>query len=245
MDELLCRFFDEEDYVKQFRSGNLRFMSSSYYSTLESNSKSKRLPPVSNKRDMTDGMAFILNQNLSPSEKIQTYHLPDGQTLSVGSSIKNAIYTNTSFNFQYKILCLCAFSRSSVSDGSFKSLLDTMKQSLGKYYCLFIDPAAFLKAVALCAHQLINLGVAKSFRGSKVNYSYDHTKDSCIVGPFSKPISLSWQTEYRILIETFNSPDPFIFPIGNISSITIWGKTEDLYQGIWDEKGIKIPNFHQ
>lgn len=243
MDELLCRFFDEEDHVRQFRSGNLRFMSSSYYSTLESNSKSKRLPPVSNKRDMTDGTAFILNQNQSLSEGIQTYLLPDGKTLNVGSSVKNVIYTNTSLNFQYKILCLCALSRSSISDGSFKSLQDIMKEPLGKYYCLFIDPATFLKAVALCAEQLINRGVAKSFKGSRVNYSYDHAKDSYIVGPFDKPISLSWQNEYRILLQTFNSPDPFIFPVGNISSITIWGKTKDLYHGIWNEKGIKIPNF--
>jgi len=72
---------------------------------------------------------------------------------------------------------------------------------------------------------------------------YNAEKFSGFPHPLDKLDGLSWQNEYRLIINTICEPYPLYINIGDIRNITVWGMKEDFYNGyVENETSNFIPN---
>ena len=235
MDNYLFKFFTEEKFIDEFRKGRIRLMSAYHYATLEQTAEL-----YNNRYDVTEGKTFIYNNPLSEEKNIR---FGSDIEIELGKGVRNIVVNSGNPNQQIKLSCYYVIEKNDIPDGKFKTVLDTMEDSLGEYYMFFIDPAKFAYKVQDCMNELKKENIVIDFSLNRVTY-YDVDNFTGFSDPFKKPNGLFWQREYRLAVNTIDMPDPFYIEIGDISDITIWGKIEELKQGyIVDDSKVFIPNF--
>lgn len=235
MDNYLFKFFEKEEYIDEFRQGRIRLMSAYYYATLEQTAEL-----YGNRFDITEGKTFIYN-NL-PSKK-ETIKFNNSMEIELGDGVQKIVVNSGNPNQQVKVSCYYVIEKNDIPDGKFGTVLDTMKESLGKYYIFFADPAKFAYKVQDCMGKLKEINQVKDFSLNKVTYC-DINNFNGFLKVFEKPNGLSWQREYRLAVDTVDISDPFYIDIGDIRDITMWGKVDDLKKGyIVDDTNVFIPNY--
>lgn len=238
MENYLFKFLEKPEYVEEFRNGNIRLMSAFHYANLE---QSGML--YNNRHDVTEGETFIFHNPTLEHEK--TIQFGNGTTMKLGAGVQRIVANSGSPNEQIKLSCYYSIENKDIPDGKFKTVLDTMQDSLGDYYIAFCNSETFAYRVQDAINRLKKEGKATDFTLNHVQY-YDVEHFSGFSYPLNKPDGLSWQREYRLVVNTINQPDPFYINIGNIKDITIWGKKTDLEKGyIENESTIFIPNYYQ
>lgn len=236
MDNYLFKFFEKPEYIEEFRKGKLRLMSAYYYATLEQSARF-----YNNRFDATEGQTFLFH-NPNPEEgKVITFG--NGTTMKLGKGVQTVFANSADPNQQIKLSCYYAVKKEDIPDGKFKTVLDTMQDDLGDYYIAFIDPAAFAYRIQDSIEAMKKDGIVLDFSLNSVRY-YDINHFNGFSNPLDKPDGLSWQREYRLIVNTVNQPDPFYIDIGNIEDITFWGKKDDLKKGyLVDETTIYVENY--
>ncbi len=235
MDDYLFKFFEKPEYVEEFRKGRIRLMSAYYYATLE---QSTQL--YNNRFDSTEGKSFLFH-NTNPEKEI-TLSFANGVTMQLGRGVQSIVFNSGEPNEQIKLSCYYALKKEDFPDGKFKTALDTMQDSLGDYYIAFCNPAAFVYRVQDSIDKMKKEGKVLGFSFKTVRY-YDTERLNGFSYPLDKPDGLSWQREYRLIVNTVKQADPFYIDIGSLEDITIWGKKIDLENGfVEDETNIFIPN---
>lgn len=239
MKDFLIKFFEKKKYVDEFRSGKIRLMSAAHYASLESN-MNLHSGLYNNRMDATEGISFHMNRTNSDSPLTMTFK--NGVKCNVGAGVESVLLNSFSMNSQYKISCFYALDESDMPTGTFRPALESMQDSLGDFYILFSNPALFAHLINDEVMRLVSSNIVKSFLMKRVTY-YDESTFTGTSTPFHKPLGLSWQKEYRLLIETVNSDDPFYIDIGSIENITTCGKVADLLNAqIINDSTIFIPN---
>lgn len=121
-----------------------------------------------------------------------------------------------------------------------KKYIDEIVDNLGEY-ALIINPGAFQSKLKEAAQEQ---GIVfKEGRIQYEDYSVNPYKklEECMRHNlnlfFYKDLSFQYQREYRIVINNVNSEKPFVWNIGDISDITYFIKTRDLFS---DEYALNI-----
>lgn len=230
----LIKFFEEPGHVNEYRRGKIRLMSCYHYATLEQSTKL-----CNNRDDSTEGATYLINRDYV--NKSDTYNLGNSK-VTLGEGVKTMCFNSAKLNQQLKISCYYALMSSDMPDDKINTALSTMKHSLGEYYCVITDTRVFTSRIQRKLNELLNNGTIIKSEADLVKY-YDARTFTGLTAPFNKPDCLSWQKEYRILVQTVNEKDPFYIDIGDISDITICGTKKDLEQGYANGNELTIPNF--
>lgn len=240
MENYLFKFFSKEKYVHSFREGKIRMMSAYHYANFDGEVKKDI---CNNRYDATEGKSILINRKNAESPFVINFA---GKTeVKLASGVESFLLNTAGASGQLKISCYYALQNNDFPSGKFKEALDTMEDSLGDYFIVFTNPAEFARRVQKEVDRLKAKCIVKDFGMKCVEY-FDSDTFSGITTPFQKPAKLSWQREYRLLIETINERDPFILDIGDISDIALWGRIEDLYNGyVVDDVTMYIPNIQR
>lgn len=235
------KFFSNSEYLKEFRSGKIRFMGAEFYATLDEGTPYQL---YTNRYDSTEGNSYLVNRN-NGVDKEETFEVTNDLSITISPAVKSFVLRSSELNSQNKIVSFYAIENKDIPDGNFKTALDTMKNSLGDYYICFLDMLAFERRLTYKLDELVKEGKVKYYRFAPVNY--EKTDDYAgKMYPFTKPEGLYWQHELRFLVLTVNEPDPFIIDIGSIEDITCWGEVKDLKNGyVKNEYEIFLPNHHK
>lgn len=235
INSLLIKFFDDPRWVNEYRSGRIRMMSAYHYATLEHGSEW-----FDNRYDITEGLSYVVNRDSTVHS--DEYNLGHA-TMILGSGVKSMCLNSSQPNKQIKISCFYSIKYKDIPDKRLITSLSTMKQSLGEYYCLFINPEEFLMRVKRKLDELICKNAIHNYSSDYVKYCDINTLNG-YSDPFTKPDGLYWQKEYRLLVHTINEDDQFYIEVDDLKDITIWGNKRDLMQGyIKNDDEIYVPGY--
>lgn len=245
----LIRFFEKEDYVENFRNGNIRMMSAQHYKEMEFS-----LELYNTRYDSLENSNAIYNPNPdgtilweTPVQKGDPIQMggegctgcwvnPEGELLSP------IIISNDASDNMTKISCFYSLFKQNIVDDKLSSSISTMKGKFGDYYCLITNKNEFFRRIT---NGFLDYNSRKIAGNAKIGFPnyVDERKVNGRYGPFCKPAGLSWQREFRIILQT-EKIDPFWFNIVSLKDITIWGKVSDLLNGKLDKDGnLIIDNY--
>lgn len=241
----MFRFFEEETFVKIFRNGEIRLMSNEYYATGSFDPIAQKSGELyNNKFDSTEGHSYVVNRENDKIEETKEYKISEGFSMTLSPEVKRVVLRSPNLNSKTKIMSFTLLNDEEIPDKKFGTVIDSMKDDLGKYYVCFTNPAEFIRRVKNKLDEMMKEGTVKRYKFAEPNYMITRPFEGA-TGPFDKPDGLAWQREVRLYVETTQEKDPFWVKIGSIKDITCWGKTEDMKNGyIKDDDTIVLPN-HQ
>lgn len=245
MYRLLVRFFNNEEHIEHFRSGNLRTMSMEYYKKMEKQS----LKLYDNRYDSIENSIYVLNPDKYGNIQLNN-PINIGDTGYEKIEVRNCkllnpiIIGNDKLDEITKILCFYMIDLNEIKDGKFNSVLSTMEDSFGDYYCLVTNTEEFIQRIAGTMAYYTKKNIIRNGEYKPVTYVDEKTYYG-YYGPFCKPKGLWWQREFRIKFETLNK-DPFIIKTKDIKDITICGKVRDLKNAtINNNEMLVIENYNK
>lgn len=239
----LVRFFQEEEYVETFRCGKIRMMSAKYYKKNEE--KSKEL--YNNRYDAFENSNYIYNPNLDGTIQFAE---PIGRerftNMWVNPNVlcSPIIIDNDKLDELTKISCFYILPIHNSPYKKLSSYVSNKVYNFGNYYCLIINQIEFENRIKNGIIKYHNQKITSGECFGPVEY-IDEKNFNGKYGPFRKPSGLSWQNEYRIRVVTQDNNEPFWFEVDNLKDITIWGKTSELLDGMFNESGgLIISNYN-
>lgn len=238
------RFFDKKEYLDAFRNGEIRMMSTYYYKHLE---KRKLDVLYNNKFDSLENSLYVLNRNPKekemPNNMVKIY-TEDNFGIEVSTKMKLCnpiIISNDELDKEIKMSCYYVIPSNEIMGKKFSYILDTMKDELGKYYCIIIDKEKFITKFAKAIRcGLIDKTIKKALDCDYAKYK-DEKSYNGRWNPLLKPLGLSWQKEFRFLLQT-KKEDPFYIKLGDIKNITGCGLVNDLKDSYVESDGTIVIN---
>ncbi|EXG84083.1 hypothetical protein K413DRAFT_0795 [Clostridium sp. ASBs410] len=233
---LLLRFFEKEEYVRSFRSGDIRMMSIEYYRKMY---ETFRLD-YDNRFDSYENIQCLTYNPFFGSDMPENMYRvteSDGTKVELAACVKEMRTFSPELDKRFKISSYYEIDFNKFNREKLSEAIDSMEDNLGNYYCLIVDPAEFVRRINCAMKKLFAEKRALRYKADRTEY-VDEKAYNGYYGPFRKPKGLSWQNEYRLLIDTVDEKDPFWFQIGDLTDISVWGIKQDLRESYVDSKGI-------
>lgn len=171
----------------------------------------------------------VHRERRDPNEGVHSWWNPDKRIIKINertlTSKGGTISASSSCSSDnYNIFCMCGlYKNDSVDLGG--NLFDERVMEFGNSFLAISDGKTFIERIkAELSKDKVGI---KKVSWNSVGYFDERTYDG-EVGPFRKSSRYVHQKEWRLVVEKIKMDDkPFILDIGDISDISIFGRTAD------------------
>lgn len=196
---ILCRCFDTKAHANMFLDGKLRMMSLEYYRKKENDENGRK--------DKYEGTKLLWQGE-------NTVIVIDGHEISNADGLVSFVMRSMDHEKNTKICCCSLLP----INNNIEVLENLLKFRL-PYCVLFTNPNEFVLRFRRAAQNM-------KYAMGRISF-FDEKTYNGDLNAFMKPVSFSWQNEFRLTLEV-NTDDPYILNLGDLHDIAVVFETNEL-----------------
>ena len=227
-DYVFIKFLDECPHAESFQDGHM-LMNSAHYFNIDIPHK-ENIDLFDGRWNTYDSASFVFNPDKDGNVDLSNIDNPPFKSLWIHpqSSMSPLIVTFDKISTRTKLLCLYGLNRPDLCVGKMRdSISEKILDQLGQYYVMILDTESFFGKVRESFKKYDDMGSLIKAGWGPMHY-IDEFEHNGPHGTFVAPEGLSYLKEFRVFVQATQESDPFWFEIGDLSSISVIGKTSDL-----------------